>query len=776
MAGRQDVFQQAMNQGHSAAWDQQWEKASGFYRLALEEFPEDSKALTNLGLALIELQDFDQALQCYFRAAKSTPDDPVPMEKIAQLYERQGNLDQASLAALRAAELHLKNREVNKAIENWERVTRLNPDNVQAHSRLALIFERTNEKEKAVGEYLAVASLLQESGELDKAVQAANQALKVVPSHPDAVQALTFLRDFQPLPKPSRPRGATAPLRMSQVRQLSAPKEDKQQVDGGLDPVQATTQKALTVLAGMLFDSIEEEGQDQTGRRGLHAIVIGTGMLRKPVDRTKMLLHLSQVVDTQTQGDLTLAAEELQRAIDVGLDHPAAFFDLGYLYARSGRLESAVRQLQHAVKHEDFALGAHLLLGELLKQKADLKTATLEYLEALRLADMQVVPAAQSNDLRQLYEPLIESYRQQEESLFNTRLIDNIEGLLARPDWRDQLIRARGQMQTRGTQGPPRPLAEILTEARSSQVIDAISSVYEIAGRGELRAAMEEAFFALDHAPTYLPLHALMGEILVKQGDIANAVAKYASIAKIYGLRGEPQQAIGLYRKMIELAPTELSIRAYLIDHLLAAGKVEDAVNEYIQLADVYFSLADLSMARKTYTEALRSAQQANADRSLRVKILHRMADIDLQSLDWRQAMRIFEQIRTLQPDDEVARASLIDLNFRLAQEPQALAELDNYLAHMSSNNRESKALSFMESLATENPKRIPIRRRLADLYRHLGKAQDAISQYDAIGELLLEVGDRAGAIQVVETILSMNPDNKSDYQTLIEEIRGGRI
>jgi tetratricopeptide (TPR) repeat protein len=773
MAGRQDIFQQAMNQGHSAAWDQQWEKAAGFYRQALEEFPNHPQALTSLGLALIELQNFEQALQCYFQAGKALPDDPVPMEKIAQLYERLGSLDQASQAALRAAELHLKHREVNKAIENWERVTRLNPENLQAHSRLALVFERINEKEKAVSEYLAVASLLQEAGDLGKAAQSANQALKVIPNHPAAIQALTLLRDSQPLPKPTRPRGGTAPLRMSQVRQLNAPKESR--ADSGLDPVTMATQKALTALAGMLFEAIEENRQGSTGRRGLQAIVVGTGMLRNPVDRTKMVLHLSQVVDLQAKGDFPQAAEELQRATDVGLDHPAANFDLGYLYAKNGRMESAIRLLQHSVKHTDFSLGAHLLLGELMNQKGEVKKATLEYLEALKLADMLVVPPSQANDLSQLYEPVMEAYRQMEETAFNTRLIENIRNMIMRPDWQDQMLRARAQMQSRGSHGPPRPLAEILTEARSSQVIDAIVNIHEIASRGDLRAAMEEAFYALDFAPTYLPLHSLMGEMLIQRGDAAAAGAKFGAVAHLYSLRGEPQQAVDLYRKMINFAPTDLSIRAQLIDHLISAGKIEDAVNEYIQLAEVYYNLADLSMARKTYTEALRTAQQANAERSLRVKILHRMADIDLQSLDWRQAIRIYEQIRTLQPDDKPARANLVNLNYRLSQEPLALAELDNYLAYMSSHNQENKAADFLVELLEEDPKRVSIRRRLADLYRYLGKKEEAVKQYDTIGELLMETNDRAGALQAIEMILSLNPVNRADYEKLLEEIRRGR-
>ena len=57
MTGIQNAFRRAMNQGHSAAWDQKWEKAAGFYRQAIDISPENATALTSYGLALFELKD-----------------------------------------------------------------------------------------------------------------------------------------------------------------------------------------------------------------------------------------------------------------------------------------------------------------------------------------------------------------------------------------------------------------------------------------------------------------------------------------------------------------------------------------------------------------------------------------------------------------------------------------------------------------------------------------------------------------------------------------------
>jgi tetratricopeptide (TPR) repeat protein len=775
MPGREDIFQQAMNQGHSAAWDQLWERAALYYRQALEEFPDHPKALTSLGLALYELQNYEESLQNYERAARVSTDDPLPWEKVAQLSERIGDIERAAKAAFQAAELYLKKREVDKAIENWSRVTRLNPESLPAHSRLALVYERLRRKPQAVTEYLAVASLMQAGGEMEKAIQAVNRALMIVPNSVEANQALTLLREVRPLPKPVRSRGGTAPLRMSQVRQLEAVKQADRFT--GLDPIAEARQKALGVLAGMLFEQAEETPTaGPTGKRGIQAIVRGMGdaHFAKQADRNKILLHLSQAVDMQTHNQDEQAAEDLQRAIDAGLEHAAAYFDLGLLHSQSTnheRLEKAARHMQIAVKHADYALGGRLLLGQIFR-KLEKPEAALEFLEALKLADGRVVSDEQADELRQLYEPLIEAEAKQSDAQAKDKLCDDITALLLRPDWRQHLSEARQNLPAAAEGSPPMPLGEILTAARSGRIIESVATIHRLARSGLLRSAIEEAFYALQFAPTYLPLHIYLGELLLQQGHIPEAITKLSVVAQTYSARGEPDRAIELLRRIINQAPMDIGTRKRLIEQLLARGQVEEAINEYLQMADVYYSLADLSLARQTYTEALRLAQQSNVDRSSKVQILHQMADIDLQSLDWRQAVRVYEQIRTLQPDDQPARVSLISLNFRLGQESQAMAELNNHLSYLGSSDQRDKVVKFLEDLVSEIPDQIALRRYLADVYLKLQRVEDAIAQLDAVGEKLLAKGDETAAAAVIEEILALNPDRKSEYQRLLTQLR----
>ena len=770
MAGREDIFQKAMSTGHSAAWDRQWSKAAESYQKALDEFPQHPKALANLGLALFELQRFDESLQAYQKAAQAAPTDPLPLEKVGQLSERVGKHPEAIQSFLQAAELYIKNQEADKALENWTRVTQLDPEHIPARSYLAMVHERLGHLPQATTEYLLVASLFQRTGKVDKAAEMIGRALHLSPNSQEARQAQLMLKGGQLLPKPMRSQGGTAMLKLREVKELEAPDG----ADTGLDPVAEATKKALSHLAAYLFDLSDEPGSSQMSKRGMQAIVRGgTDELNlKQSERTKIMLHLGQAIEAQTRNQEAQAAGELEKALSAGFIDPALSFDLGLLCSKTSQPDAAIRHLKVAVKHEDYALGTRLLLADLQHQAGRLQEAVTEYMEALKIADSGVVAPEQVDAMRQLYEPLLDAIAHQTDPVAMEQLCRNVKELLQRPYWRAAVLQAREQLPKSADGTPPMPLAEILAQAQSGQVIEGIGRVRLLARDGHLRSAMDEAFESLKYSPTYLPLHTLIGDLLIQEGHTQEAIAKYTVVAEAYSVRGEATQAVALLRRIIQVAPMDLAVRTRLIDQLAARGMVNEAVGEYIDMADIYYRLAELELARKTYTTALRLAQQGGANRAWSVKLMRRMADIDMQRLDYRQAIRLFEQLRTLEPDDVPVRKNLVDLNIRLNQQPQAAVELENFLTHFESIGRQGEAVPFLEDLIKEIPGQGFLRKALAEEYRRNGRIPDAVAQLDTLGDLLLAAGDRSGAIHATEAIIAMNPPNMPDYQSLLVKLK----
>lgn len=768
----QDQFTIAMNQGHSAAWDQQWEQASRYYQQALSLAPDNPKALVSLGLALFELKRYNEALSMYQHAARITPSDPVAYEKISQICDALGNSHDAVAAALQAGELYIRLKDVEKALANWTRVTSLSPENLIAHSRLALTYEHLERRAQAVTEYLLMASLFQYGSDSGKAMQAVSHALQIDPQSAEARQAMTLLRTNQRLPRPARPRPVE--IEQTSTPQLESPAPQAPAESTSQDPVEAARQSALAELAQMLFDQGEEEKEPALqARRGLGAIQRGAGGLPFEGDnRAKIMLHIGQAIESQTVGRFAQAVEELQHVVELGFTQANVYYALGYACVHSEACDAALIPLQEAVKHPAYILGARLLMGQAMEKMNRIPEAAVEYLTALGIADAAVVPPEQSGEVRQMYEPLLETQRHETDVDRAKKLCSTVAGMLLKPNWRANLVRAREQLPAQPAGSPQLPVAEMLLQTQSGKLIDSLALIRKLAAEGHYRTAMEEAYSALEFAPTYLPVHTQIAEMMVPIGLQDEAIQKFTIIAHMYNLRGESVQSTRMLRRIIHLSPMDLVARTGLIDQLLAQGLVDDAMEEYMELADLYYHRAELDNARKTYTSALRTAQQTKSTRNYPLEILGHMADIDLQRLDWRQAISTVEQMRNLKPADPALRLQLMDLNYRLGQGPAALLEMDNYLSQLDKSKQKDAQVKFLEEVAKTYESSVEVLKRVADHYQRLGMADRAVEELDKLAEMMLSQGNKKAAAAIVQTILTFNPPNASDYRRMLDQLK----
>lgn len=771
--GNEDLFRRSMNQGHSAAWEGRWQEAVEHYTRALEEFPDNSPTLNSLALAHFELGNLEQALDLYKRAARLSPEDPLPLEKTALIFKQTGRVNEAVQYSMRAAELYLGLRDADKAINNWTRVIRLQPDNIDAHARLALVYEKLGRTPQAITEHIAVAALQQHAGMLDEARKTGEHALSLNPKNKEAQQASAMLQANKALPKPVRQGGVSGPLRLpAGADQPKGRWTANLEFEEGPDPIEEAKQKALQTLAAMLFDLTPGQVEAPRKTASLRSIarVVSDGLMARGFDEQAIVRHLVQAIELQTKRRGPEAAEQLSAAIQAGLDHAAAHFVLGLLLVDGEQSEEAQRSFQKAVKHNDYAMAARLMLGDHLRRQARYREAVADYLQALKLADSAVVPESKAEALRGQYEPLIAAAQQHNEDEAKL-LCENIRHLLVRPNWRSGLHEARGQLPSSRNGAAPLPVADILTHANSARLVDALARINEISRQGYFRAAMEEAYGALEFSPAYLPLHVHMGELLLMNDKPQQAVDKLSTVARVYSARGEGDRATQIYERILNISPLDVNARTHLIEQLTAQGHMKEAAGQYLELADVYYRLAQLDLARDTYEKALMVAQDTEVDSAWNAQILHQIADIDLQRLDWRKAMRVYEQLRTLSPNDETARLNLVQLNLRLGQEAKANTELDNYLSFLNSRGRDQDATSFLRGLIEENPRFVLGHRRLAESYQQAGEREKAIAEWNKVGELLVEAGDREGAKAAVRAILALNPPNADRYQNFLKRL-----
>ncbi|MEX0788862.1 MAG: tetratricopeptide repeat protein [Anaerolineales bacterium] len=775
MTGRQDLFDESMRLGHSAAWELEWDRAIEFYRKALAEFPDDASALSSLGLALLETDQLKESLAVYHHSAKGNPLDPVPVEKCAEIFERLGQISEALDYRDKAAELHIKRRDVEKAIQNWTQLARLAPDNLPARSRLAVTHERLGRRRDAVLEYVAVASLLQRAGKIERATEAAQRALSLIPGDPDASNALRSLRQGKAMAVPGQPRGSTGPLSSARAQEFLATDQYERADEAAADPEVTAQRHALAILAAYLFEDVGDEAAPAEKGRGVRNIakgrLAGEGDARA---RPRIVRYLTQAIDLQTRGHIPQAIKELARAVEAGLDIPAAHYDLGLLHKQSEEYDEARKHLSMALGHPELALGANLALGRLAKMQEEWGEAARYLMQALRLADSLSVDESQSTQLGQLYDGILATQGQGDPEGLR-RTVDSTLEFLTGPEWLSRLRAARHQLETQTPGTAVVPIAEMLALGGSDRVLRGLGRIDELITAGFLTSAMEEAMLALTAAPTYMALHQRMADILIRGGRQDAGLTKLARIAETHRVRGEVQQAIESYRAILQYAPIDMNARSHLVELLTQQGRVSEALQQHLELADLYRQLAQIDKARESLAEAQTLAEQSSVERALQMKIAQQMADIDLSRLDWRRALKGFQQILQLDPADDKSRVQVIDLAFRLGQEDLAAAELDRHLEQLVQSARGADALAFLEEMAREHPGKQALHARLAEAYRAAGRKADAIAQYDALGEIQLDSGNATDAIRTIQTILGLEPPDKQGYMELLRNLEANR-
>jgi tetratricopeptide (TPR) repeat protein len=773
MAARRDIYEQAMTRGHSAAWDQQWDKAIACYRAALTEFPDDPKALTSLGLAMVQSDKVDEALAIYQRAAQLTPGDPVAPEKVGEIFERTGRLNEAAQTYMAVAEIHLTRRDVEKAIENWDRVARLTPDNLNAHSRLALAYERSNRTHPSVLQYLEVARIFQRGGEGEKALQAANRAQQLEPQSPEARDALDKLRRGVALPIPKRiasdQRGGHDFVSADQLEALS-----EVESSSGAAKVASPLAAAMDTALGELAELVFEDDADTSKLAGsMGALARGTGMLRDPAQRrAQAIMYLGQAVSAQTSGDAAAAVNNLENASKEGVEHPAISFMLGALYLGLKKNDDAIKRLKIVMGHQELGVGACCGLGEAYARAGKTKEAFGSYFEALKRIDQQLVLPQKRSQLTEAYETLADGIlRQPEEEL--GKLVKNLVQLISGEGWEERLQQARKNLDANAPDGTVSPLADLLATQGADKVLESMRRIETFMRRAQWATAMEEAFWALEFAPTHLPVHVRMAEILMAERKTDAAATKYSTVAEAYRVRGEPGRAAGIMAEVLRLSPLNLEVRKKLIDMLLEQGNVPEALGHFMELADTYYQLTDVDAAHAAYHSALQLAQRSGGDKSWSVKILHKIADIDMQRLAWRDALKDYEQIKTMAPTDDKARAMLVDLHYRLGNAKQALAEVDLYIRQLTTIGQGAKALGLLDELVQNYPDDAGLLGRLAKLYADVGRKAEAVAQYDRLGEIQLQSGDNTAAAQTIQAIINLGPEDPSGYQQLLAQLQG---
>jgi tetratricopeptide (TPR) repeat protein len=749
LAGDKKVYDKAIRSGLELAWEGQWEAALEAYQVALAEMPDDPAVRNHMGLAFFELKRYDQALEAYTRASQLAPKDPAPLARIAEIHEALGQRHAAANALVSMAVVHQGWRDWTQAIEAYKQATILSPDHLPARRALAQIYVQVDQPQRAVQEYLNLAREYEHQGQADNARVQCRKALEIDPQHPTARALLKALE-----------RGES----IDQFRAAPSSHEE------GESPADKARERALEELAGIPFEDAPVEASVQTiGPE--QATAAAPAPARPTLGRTQIDALLAKAIDLQTRGLVDEAIASYSQVIDAGVDRPAAYFNLGLLLQQRFRFEKAIGAFRKAVHHPDYALGSHFAMGECYKVLGRIDSALEHFVEVLKIVDLRTVERDQADDLIHLYDALADSYLAKGDPKRALSFTNSLVDFLSSKGWEDKAREARARLDNMSEEGVTMSLAEFLVSSSADTILRAMSLSQEYVKRGAFTAATEVCYEAIESAPTYIPLHLRLAEIFAQGNRVEDAVAKYQIVADLYLVREEPRQAIGIYKRILRLQPMDVAVRSKLIDLLVSTGEIDQALEQYLSLADAYQTLAQANKALEKCSEALRLVPRSSDETEWRVSLLRYMSDVHIRRADWKNAAQLTRQILDLAPDDERARLSLIDLYYKLGKVKEADNETVRLIDYYRAQGEDLQALVLLEEAVHMQPRQMPLRARVARAYIDAGMHQEAILELDALGELQLDAGLRKQAMATVRFIISLDPENADAYRQLLAQL-----
>lgn len=744
MIKSQTSYETALNRGHSYNWDQNWEAAIAAFQEAAKQAPQEPAPYAGMGMAYMGLQELGRALENYKLAARYSQGDIIYLRHVAELQQELGLLAEAGQTYMTIGEVELGRKRLKEAVDNWHRATRLNPSLLRAHQRLAAFYQKQGVVRNATHEYLMIAHLLLAQGEKEKALQACGFALQLDPRNADVLTAMEMVKQGQPLftEKQMAPRLGNATEAGREMETAVLPTKTNAET---AVPVQDARRMALEQLANQLFN------EDDDPRKLRRATLI------------------SQALDAQTRGLINEAISFCEQAIAAGETSPAVHFTLGLLYQDKLRFEDAIRQFETAVTEPEYRLACHFSLGECHRARGRLDKAITHFISVLRIVDQETVRHDQADRLIELYENLADSLMAKGEHDQATAFANALVDFLGQRGWEDKVKEARNRLDAISDTGMM-ILGDVLT-AGTEHVLESLYLSQEYARRGMYNTAIEETYRAIQLSPEYLPAHIRLAELLADQGRQEIAAAKFMVIADNYRARGDTNGALVAYEKVAELSPLDLPIRARLTDMLKRHGQIDRALEHYIVMGNVYYQLAQVDEARATYQEALKLAPRSSDEPGWKLRLLRQLADLDLQRLDWRQALPAYRELRELDPDDERIALTLVDLYYKVGLPNNAINLLDQYLMQMVRTGRSNKVIAILEDMVQQRPFDANLAERLYRLYVQRKQHQAAIDLLDSLGEAQLEAGDAEGAIKTLERIIKLNPPDKASYQQLLQQL-----
>ncbi len=691
MAGNKAAFDAAMKRAQDYTFENAWEKALREYQRALEEFPTDPTAIANQAQALFRLQQWTPALAAYQTLLDLRPNDPFLLNRVAECYANLRQVAPAERTYMQVVAIYASQNQVREALAALRSLLELSPRHRQGRERLAELYRELGERTLASQQYLILSRQALEGPpeDLDLAVHQAEDAFNIDPNHPESRNWLYQLRRRQ------------------------------------------------AETSGTQFD---EATLRVTGHQ-------------KPGTGPDLQQMFNLALQYQEQGQFAAARVQFEAAAAAGLDSPALHYSLGLLYQQEGDLDAAIGRFKQSVADSEYAMSSYYALGICYRDLGEVLEATRAFESAVEQVNLLEVSRPEVTDLIELYESAAGANIAAGNLPRAASLYATLAGFLQTRRWQSGATeRIAAQAQALSEEGltnrlqsiggpapdpaPPPPFAAppairaagatvpqaAMTTGRTRQsailrpITDFLREL-QLRGPGAPPAAMQ---IPSGDGPATTSLATQMHLPELNGADLAGPPV---DLSHLPAMVPAPGFATGLLADVGLPADPEVGALVDVIDRLIAEKLWMAAVDccfEVIRLdpeyLPVHLRLAQIMHAQGRMEDAVAKLQSVIDTYLVRGELDH--------------AVRVFEELIALQPDNINIRMRLISLFIDLSRPGSAVAQYLDLAELFYTSGQHERAMDELRRARTLAPQHVVVRARIGQYLLRDDKPEEALPEF----------------------------------------------
>lgn len=237
-----------------------------------------------------------------------------------------------------------------------------------------------------------------------------------------------------------------------------------------------------------------------------------------------------------------------------------------------------------------------------------------------------------------------------------------------------------------------------------------------------------------------IPLRNKVAEIYARDGLMSEAAKQYLHVAELYSDKGEMEKAIVFYRKVLDIQP---------VNKQAIVGTA--TLNERI---------GNLATAIEQMKEAITLFPE-DAEIMLRCAELHSMAE------KFDEALGYLRQVVEIEPANIRARRLIGNIYIKQGDRERAWAEYLPLLDEMILEEKYDDAINLLESFKDIDP--LETGKRLVSLYRQINEEDRVVSELVSLGDIFSSKGMKKEALNCYREAVTLSPDNKPLRTKVIE-------